>query len=139
LLEETRDEGVNIVGEVISEFGRQMEPRLNTTIRERFECCRGFWRAMDRPVARIPGAFNRRLPLADPGFLSNVNFLTRSNQPNDHTPLRDALGELDKVVRLGFVVERALLLGGPDLLSIESALGFVEDQHMLWGNRSRSP
>ena len=92
---------------------------------------------MDRPGLGRGRSGHGVAPLTNSGFFSNVDLLARANQANNDTPLRDALRELDEMLRLGLVIARATL-GRGNLCWVKRPLSFVENQNVFGRYQARS-
>jgi len=93
-------------------------------------------RARYSPGHRIGCPLNRISPLNQPGLFTYVNFLAAADKSYHRTPLRNALGEFDKMFRLGFTANKTghISVLVQDLLGVEGSLGLVENQNVFGGN-----
>ncbi len=90
-------------------------------------------RSVDLPLARVGGTLDGMPPLHEAGFFPDMDFLAPADQPDYDAPLRDSLGKLDEVFRLGLagLEARGCLMLLPHLLGVKCALGLVEYQHVF--------
>ena len=89
---------------------------------------------MNRPTVGLAGLAQRLAPLAQASLFADVDLLPRADQPDQHAPLRDALAELDKGLRLRHRAWRSRVLGG-HLLNVPGPLRLVVDDHVLRRHR----
>ena len=86
---------------------------------------------MDRPLGVLLRALHSLPPLPESALLADVNLLAGTDETDHDTPVRDATGELDEVLRLRS--RRAIVLGmlRRDHLGIKGPLCLIEHQHVL--------
>ncbi len=90
---------------------------------------------MNRPLLGGAGSLERLAPLAEAGFLTDVDLLTGANESDEHAPFGDALAELDEGFRLRLVLANARMLID-HLLEIPGTLRFVVHDHVLRRDRA---
>ena len=91
---------MDVGGEVVPKLGGQVQPIIHASLRIPIKGDLKSGSHVHDPPVGVSRTFNGRPPLADASFLANVDFLTRADEPDHDTPLRNALGKLDKVFGL---------------------------------------
>ena len=119
--------GAELDGEVEGLAGRRA--RRQRWIGE--ELIQDSLRRVHRPLLGCAGSLQRLEPLAQAGFLTDVDLLTGADEPHEHAPFGDALAKLDKGLRLGLVLTNAGMFLD-HLLKVPRALCLVVDDHVLW-------
>ena len=121
---------MKIAGEVESQFLVEIERRLvferNRSALE--ESRNSVWR-VNGPFTSFRGAFDGGFPLSESAFLTDVDFLSASDQTDDHAPLRNAVSESDELLGLAACIGAIMFC--TNHVRIVRSLRFVEYEHVL--------